>query len=56
MEYILIVNAAIQLVRDLVARGKQTGELTAEQITALEAKANAIFEKYGSPAPSPEGV
>ena len=54
MEYVLIVNAAIALARDLIARGRQTGELSDGQLADLKAKADAIFAKYGSPAPPPD--
>jgi len=54
VEYVLIVNAAIALARDLIARGRQTGELSDGQLADLKAKADAIFAKYGSPAPPPD--
>jgi hypothetical protein len=56
VEYVAIVSAAIQLARDLIDRGKQTGELTPEQQAALEEKAARIFGKFTEPAPPPEGA
>ena len=46
----------IGAIKELIARGRQTGELSPEQADALTAKAEAAFAKYGSPAPPPEGV
>jgi hypothetical protein len=56
MPYVTIVLAAIQLVKDLLARGKKTGELTDSELAGLKAKADAIFSQYGQPAPKPPGV
>ena len=46
----------IGAVKELIQRGRQTGELSPEQADSLTAKAEAAFAKYGSPAPPPEGV
>jgi len=55
MEYAALASAAIQLARDLIARGKQTGELTDEQQAQLEAEAELLFSDT-TPAPPPEGA
>jgi len=50
------IPTLISTVQQLIARGRQTGELTATEADALTAKAHALFQKYSSPAPPPPGV
>jgi hypothetical protein len=46
----------ISTVQQLIARGRQTGELTAEQADALTTLAHSMFAQYSSPAPPPPGA
>jgi len=47
------VPSIIAAIQELVARGRQTGELSPEKADALTAKAAAAFAKYAQPAPPP---
>ncbi len=51
--YAAAIAAMIELVRDLIARGQQSGELSDQQAADLQMRAISIFLKYGSPAPPP---
>jgi len=58
MESIIIaliaqVPSLVKTIGDLIARGKETGELTPEAADALTAKAATLFAQYGQPAPPP---
>ncbi len=46
----------ITAIQGLIARGRQTGELTAAEADALTALAAAEFAKFSAPAPPPPGV
>jgi hypothetical protein len=54
--YFSIINSLYGVIEGLIARGKQTGELTDAQMSALDARANALFEAHSTPAPPPPGV
>lgn len=56
IDYVGAIIQLINLVQQLIARAKQTGELTVEQETALQTYANSVFAKYSEPAPPPPGV
>jgi len=53
MPYATIILAVIQIAQDLIARGRQTGELTDQQSAELLLKAMNIFGQYSQPAPPP---
>ncbi len=46
----------IDSIQKLIARGRQSGELTPAEADALTALAQAEFAKWGSPAPPPPGA
>lgn len=46
----------IDAIQKLIARGRQTGELTAADADRLTALAAAEFAKFSSPAPPPPGA
>ncbi len=50
------IPSLISTVEQLIARGRQTGELTPAEADALTAMAQTLFGKYGSPAPPPPGA
>ena len=54
--YFSIVNSLYGLIEQLIARGRQTGELTEEQDAALQARATAFFSAHSTPAQPPPGV
>ena len=53
--YFSLAMSALQLFRDLLARGKQTGELTPEQSATLSQTAEEFFAAHATPAPRPAG-
>ena len=54
--YFSIVNTLYGVIEGLIARGRQTGELTPEQDAALQARASAFFSAHSAPAPPPPGA
>ena len=49
------VPSILTAVNELIARGRQSGELSSEQADALTAKGKAIFAQYSQPARPPVG-
>lgn len=50
------VPSIILAIQQMIARGRQTGELTPEEADALTTAAKLAFAQYGQPAPPPPGV
>jgi hypothetical protein len=50
------VPSIIAAIQQMIARGRQTGELTPEQADALTTSAKLAFAQYSQPAPPPPGV
>lgn len=55
MEYVAILDGLITLIKELIARGKKTGELSDADAAALQAHARTAFDHYATPAPPPAG-
>ncbi len=50
------VPSLISTIQQLIARGRQTGELSQADADALTAMAATLFGKFSSPAPPPPGA
>lgn len=50
------IPSLITTIEQLIARGKQTGELPPAEADALTVLANSEFAKWSHPAPPPPGV
>lgn len=56
LSYIPLVPGIVTSIEQLIARGKQTGELSAADADALTSLANSLFAQYSQPAPPPPGA
>ncbi len=54
--YFSLVNTLYGVIEDLIARGRQTGELTPDQEAALQARHDAFQLAHSTPAPPPPGA
>ena len=54
--YFSLINTLYGVIRRLIERGRQTGELTPEQDAALEIRHASFSAAHSKPAPPPPGI